>query len=484
MEFMSTTSRIREGAGLCPPSVKRIIYWMQQAQRVSCNPALNHAIRQAAELKLPLQVIFIVSDQVPDARLRHYRFMLEGVSELGRTLDELNLPLEILAGDPTDLIPVLAGTDSYLVMDFGPLRWQKDWRRRIGEKLPKGSWCVVETDTVVPLEAASPKEEYAAATIRGKILKQLETYLVPQVLPDPGEASSAMIPSGIPHLRVSARISSSEILGFAAQTLDIDASVPPSGYFTGGYAQAQLRLDLFLKGKLSRYAGQRNDPGLGIQSDLSPYLHFGQISSLEVALLALEHAGVPAYAAASLIREKENPLPQQRGLGSFLEELIVRRELAFNFCHYNPDYDSYACVPLWARQTLNNHLSDPRPAIYSPEQLEQALTSDPYWNAAQTEMAVTGKMHNYMRMYWGKKIMEWTPEPESAFEIMIWLNNKYQLDGRDPNSYAGIAWCFGKHDRPWSERYVFGSVRYMNAKGLERKFGMKDYVRMVALLSD
>jgi deoxyribodipyrimidine photo-lyase len=242
--------------------------------------------------------------------------------------------------------------------------------------------------------------------------------------------------------------------------LDIDRSVPPVSAFRGGYSQARKLLREFIDHKLDHYDERTNDPSLDFTSHLSPYLHFGQISPLEVALAVAEAPG-----------------PNEE---AFLEQLIVRRELSMNFVHYNPAYDTYDCLPDWAKATLAEHEKDPRPYIYSEDELEQAQTHDPYWNAAQLEMVRAGKMHNYMRMYWGKKILEWSPTPREAFETALRLNNRYELDGRDPNGFTGVAWCFGKHDRPWQERPVFGRVRYMNAAGLERKFKMDAYVAKVA----
>ena len=240
--------------------------------------------------------------------------------------------------------------------------------------------------------------------------------------------------------------------------LKLDASVPPSAIFTGGTAEAQKRLNLFLKTKLDRYPIDRNDPMLDCQSNLSPYLHFGQISPLTIALA---------------VQAIDSP-----GKDAFLEELIVRRELSHNFVYYNPGYDRYdTALPPWALRTLNFHAKDKREYTYTLQQLETAQTHDPAWNAAQLEMTLTGKMHNYMRMYWGKKILEWTQTPQQGFEWAIYLNNKYELDGRDPNGYAGVAWCFGKHDRAWSERPVFGKIRYMNAAGLSRKFNVQAYIQ-------
>ncbi len=190
---------------------------------------------------------------------------------------------------------------------------------------------------------------------------------------------------------------------------------------------------------------------------MSPYLHFGQISPLYVAIQISQH--------------------RSPGKEAFLEELIVRRELSMNFVHYNQNYDSFTGIPDWAKHTLDEHRQDPRKYMYSLEQLEQAQTHDPYWNAAQREMVITGKMHGYMRMYWGKKILEWTTKPEEAFSIALYLNNKYELDGRDPNSFTGVAWCLGKHDRPWGRRPIFGNIRYMSAEGLKRKFNANKYAQ-------
>jgi deoxyribodipyrimidine photo-lyase len=193
---------------------------------------------------------------------------------------------------------------------------------------------------------------------------------------------------------------------------------------------------------------------------MSPYLHFGQVSPVTLALHAQEQGG--------------------SGTPAFLEELIVRRELAVNFVRYNDHYDSFASLPAWAQKTLELHQGDQREYGYSVDELERAATHDPYWNTAQMEMVKTGKMQGYMRMYWGKKILEWSRTPQDAYSVALYLNNKYEIDGRDPNGYAGIAWCFGKHDRPWGERPVFGMVRYMNAPGLTRKFAMDRYLEKVA----
>jgi deoxyribodipyrimidine photo-lyase len=313
----------------------------------------------------------------------------------------------------------------------------------------------VESDVVVPVEVASTKEEYAAATLRPKIQRLLDAYLLPLKENPVGKDSLSMRLGGLPM----------DDPGGLLQSLSIEKTVPAVKTFRGGTARAKMLLGDFIEQKLKYYGDRRNDPGLDYSSHMSPYLHFGQISPLYIALKVREKKGV-----SEEIKK------------AYLEELVVRRELSMNFVHYNPRYDSLDAVPDWARRTLKEHGKDSREYRYSRSDLEKARTHDPYWNAAQKEMVLTGKMHNYMRMYWGKKILEWTPTPEEAFRVALYLNNRYELDGRDPNGFTGVAWCFGKHDRAWTERKIFGKVRYMNAAGLERKFDIGAYVRKVDTL--
>jgi deoxyribodipyrimidine photo-lyase len=303
----------------------------------------------------------------------------------------------------------------------------------------------VESDVIVPVETASPKEEYAAATIRRKINAQLDKFLKPI------KAGKPVKKSEINHDCVN--------LHKIINKLDIDRSVEEAPNFQGGTNTAIKELESFIDSKLDRFADLRNNPSKEYLSNMSPYLHFGQIS--------------PVYIALKILKS-DSP-----GADSYLEELIIRRELSVNFSYYNPNYQSIDCLPDWALKTLKEHENDQRPYIYSLEELENANTHDPYWNAAQKEMVHTGKMHGYMRMYWGKKILEWVETPQEAYQIALQLNNKYELDGRDPNGYTGVAWCFGKHDRAWKERKVFGKVRYMNDKGLKRKFKIDKYVDRV-----
>jgi deoxyribodipyrimidine photo-lyase len=432
-----------------------VLYWMQASQRAEYNHALEYAVRQANEQKLPVTTLFVLTDAFPEANLRHYTFMLEGLKELKGRLEERGISLLILRGSPDQEVIKVSRQASMVVTDCGYLRIQKEWRKEVAEKAP----CPVEqveTDVVVPVEQAFPKEAYSAAVLRPKINSQLRKYLVPlsetpvkhtlQKLDFPGLDLKKPIPA---------------ILSF----LSIDRNVQPVSHFRGGTSEAKRLLGDFIAQKLKNYGELRSDPSLDCVSHMSPYLHFGQISPLYIASQVQEAGRISA-------KTRE----------AYLEELIVRRELAMNFAQYSPGYDSFRAIPEWAKRTLKAHQRDEREYIYSQDELEEGRTHDPYWNAAQREMVITGKMHNYMRMYWGKKILEWCADPEEAFRIAVYLNNKYELDGRDPNSFTGVAWCFGKHDRPWGERKIFGQVRYMNDAGLRRKFKIDDYVKKIASL--
>ena len=430
-----------------------VLYWMQASHRLSYNHALTYATRLANEGQLPVLIGFGLTDDYPEANERHYAFMLEGLDDVCRGAEKLGYGFATLKGSPDDVAIELSKEATTVVVDRGYLKIQKAWRARVAETIAC-RLIEVESDAVIPVRVASDKPEYAARTMRLKIHPQLPGYLKPMVATRPKVRFEQ---------KVRGALNVQDVDGVLAG-LCVDRSVGKVTGHRGGEVEASRRLSRFLSERLGRYDADRNDPNLDGVSDLSPYLHFGQISALEIALQTRK-------AASEAVQE---------GVDSFLEQLIVRRELSVNFCEYTLDYDRYDCLPEWAQQTLDRHRDDPRPFVYSREELENARTHDPYWNAAQLEMVATGKMHNYMRMYWGKKVLEWGASPEEAYENALYLNNKYELDGRDVNSFAGVAWCFGKHDRPWKERPVFGTVRYMNAKGLRRKFDADGYVRKVA----
>ena len=426
-----------------------VLYWMQQSQREAHNPALEYAIERGNELGKPVLCAFGVDAAYPDANLRHFAFMLEGLAETAAALADRKIKLVGRFGSPPEVIAELAGDAALIVCDRGYLRHQRSWRADLAGSC--GAAVVqVEGDVVVPVEVVSDKQEWAARTIRGKINRHRDGFVRPLRRTKPRKSSLPLHVTGDADLQRPDAV---------LANLDIDRSVPKSERFTSGTAAAQAALTRFLRHDLDGYADARNDPARPQASRLSPYLHFGQISPVEIAVKVQR-------AASGSDDDKE----------AFLEELIVRRELAMNFVTYCADYDKYACLPDWALRTLDEHRDDARSDRYTRQQLEQAETHDAYWNAAMQEMRKTGYMHNYMRMYWGKKIIEWTNTPEYAFSTALYLNNKYFLDGRDPNSYTGVAWLFGLHDRAWAERDVFGKVRYMNASGLESKFDIDAYV--------
>ena len=424
------------------------LYWMQAAQRAEYNHALEYAVLRANQLKLPLVVVFGITDSYPQANLRHYTFMFEGLVDLQKALAKRGIKLVIRHQSPELAATELSEKASIVVVDSGHTRIQRKWRQYVA----KNSECLVEeveTNLIVPVTEVSDKENFSAGTLRPRINKKLPEYLVPVKHSKPLFSS----------LDMKFKSFSVKDVELALSKLNIDRSVDPVKTFRGGTAEAKRRLKDFIINKLDGYADLRNNPCLDAASNMSPYLHFGQISPLYIALKVMES--------------------KARGKEAYLEELIVRRELSYNLVYYNNNYDKFSCLPPWAKNTLNFHGRDKREYIYSLDELEHAKTHDPYWNAAQKEMVLTGKMHGYMRMYWGKKILEWTKTPRQGFKIALYLNNKYELDGRDPNGFAGVAWCFGKHDRAWSERKVFGKIRYMNATGLKRKFDADKYVEKV-----
>lgn len=427
-----------------------ILYWMQASQRAEYNHALEFAINQANERKQPVIVYFGLTDAFPEANERHYYFMLEGLKDVQETLRGKGIGMVIERCSPEIGAVKFAKRASLAVCDRGYLKIQNKWRDYVSQHI-ECPLIQVESDAVIPVETASSKEEYAAVTLRRKLLPILHHYLVPISEESPRIDSSR---SDFDSYNISDTAK-------AVSELAVDHSVKAVTNFRGGTIEAKKRLDEFISRKLDKYDDFRNDPNTDCLSNLSPYLHFGQISPLFVAL----------------------EISRTHGPGSeaFLEELITRRELSINFVHYNQQYDTFTGLPDWAKRTLSEHGRDPRSYQYSLKDLEQTKTHDPYWNAAQREMVVTGKMHGYMRMYWGKKILEWTANPEDAFSMALYLNNKYELDGRDANGFAGVAWCFGKHDRPWGRRPIFGNVRYMIANGLKRKFDADKYAQKYAL---
>ncbi|NNJ26164.1 deoxyribodipyrimidine photo-lyase [Alienimonas chondri] len=447
--------RLRRLTDADPRPGDYVLYWMQNAQRAEHNPALEFAARRANELKRPLLVCFGLTDDYPGANLRHYRFMLEGLAEVETSLKRRGIGFVLRAGEPDRVALDLAKDAAAMIVDRGYLRLQKQWRASVAAKLDGAcEFTQVEGEVVVPVDLASDKREYAARTIRPKIKKHRDKFLV--------ELSTTAVKKDAGGLSVEGDLDLSDVPALC-DSLTLDREVGPvSQFFEGGTTAAKTRLRSLLDDGFESYAAHRNQPQTDDLSYLSMGLHFGQISPVEAALMALER------------------YPEGENTDDFLEELIVRRELTHNYVHFTPrNYDSYDALPDWAQKTLAEHADDEREHVYTRQQLEDAETHDPYWNAAMREMRHTGYMHNYMRMYWGKKILEWTNTPEYGNRITREINDKYFIDGRDPNSYANVNWIYGLHDRPWTERDVFGKTRYMNANGLRRKCDIDGYVEKV-----
>ena len=427
-----------------------VLYWMHRDHRVRDNWALNFSALLARRAEVPVVVAHCLDPAYPAARPEHLRFLIEGLAEVRAGLNKLDIPFVQLLGDPPGQVGDLARSlDVWaLVADFDPLRHKRRW---LAQACQAAQCPVHEADArnTVPCFAASDKAEYMARTLRPKIHR-----LLPEFLDDFPEPPRQARPSGA----IASGVTRDELERAVPQL----ATAPLPRFFNPGEAAARAALNRFITQGLSGYATRRNDPSLEGQSGLSPWLHFGMLSAQRTAL-AVARSNAPD-------EDKQ----------AFLEELIVRRELADNFCLHHPDYDSTSCYPDWAKRTLEKHAKDPRPYLYTKKELEAGQTHDPAWNAAQLEMTATGKMHGYMRMYWGKKILEWTSCAEEAQEIAVDLNDRYALDGREPNGYAGIAWSIGGvHDRPWAERPVFGQIRYMNFNGLRRKFDVAAYAAKV-----
>ena len=438
--------RVRR-SGAPDPDGRCVVYWMQRAQRAADNPALDLAIQAGNALRKPVVVFFGLHAFVERANLRHYRFLVEGLPELADALARRGVGFVLRRSPDHELMRFVGEVRPSLVVgDENPLRQAEGWRQTIAAALRVPLWTV-DADVVVP-SALLLKEQYAARTIRPRIHARLREFLVP---PKARRATVAWrTPNGVRGLRPTLAV----LDGFPC-----DRSVGPVSDLQGGRAEGRRQLRAFVRQRLASYDEDRNHPERDGTSRLSPYLHFGQLGPREVACA---------------VRAAADGHP---GAEAFLEQLIVRRELAVNFATFNPRYDSLdACEP-WARRTLTRHARDRRAVLYTDAQLEAAATHDPLWNAAQRQMVASGWMHGYVRMYWAKKILEWSRTPDEAFDLAVVLNDRYLLDGRDPNGYANIAWAIGgKHDRPWQERPVTGTIRWMSLASTSRKFNARAYI--------
>jgi len=429
------------------PDGRCVVYWIQRAQRAVDNPALDVAIAAGNALGLPVVAFLGLHPFVERANLRHYQFLVDGLGDLSEGLRRRGVGF-VLRRFPDHRIAAFAAEvrPALVVADENPLRQIEEWHRTVAAALRMPLWTV-DADVIVPSRLLL-KEQYAARTIRPRIHARLREFLTTS------RTTRARLPWRTPRGVQALRPSATLLDGFPC-----DRAVAPVPGFRGGTAEARRRLRTFVRRRLAEYDEGRNHPERDDTSQLSPYLHFGQIGPREVALAARDSGGPTA------------------AVDAFLEQLVVRRELAVNYVTFNPRYDSLEGCESWALHTLNRHRRDRRPVLYTEDQLEAADTHDPLWNAAQRQMVETGWMHGYVRMYWAKKILEWSRAPEEAFDLAVVLNDKYLLDGRDPNGYTNIAWAIGgKHDRPWSERAVSGTIRWMSFASTSRKFDSKRFI--------
>ena len=446
-------------AGVPPPESRCVVYWMQRAQRGRDNHALDVAIAAGNALGLPVVAYFAAISNFPHANLRHYAFLSQGLPDAAEECAERNVGFVLRRAPREDPLRFFTEVQAAMVIgDENPLRGPELWRMNIAQQIKVPFWTV-DADVMIPSRLLE-KAQFNAAVARPRLLRALPGFLTPYA------NAGAQIPWRRPRGLEAEDVKGDITRGWT----ELDRSVPPVEAWTGGSRAARQRLQHFCSVILPGYPDDRNHPELDGSSRMSPYLHFGHIGPQTIAL---------AVDAAA----QQHPQKLEAARSSFFNELIVWRELSVNFVRHQPDYDSPACADAWAQRTIQEHDGDPRPVLYKLPQLEQAQTHDELWNAAQIQMVRFGWMHNVMRMYWAKKILEWTPNARIAMKVAIYLNDRYQIDGRDPNGYAGIAWSIlGKFDRAWFDRPIFGKRRYMSGASTGRKFLSSLYIEQMRSL--
>lgn len=423
-----------------------VVYWMQREHRVKDNWALLYARECAEAASVPLMVVFtLVPTKGPNTTWRRYDFIRQGLEEVESELKVLGIPFYVLWGNPKKTIKKFTEEHivGQIVTDQNPLRRPRSWQEEVSAVVPI-RFSIVDAHNVVPVWVASQKVEFAAHTFRPKINSHLKHYLTS--FPVLKKQNCTTLPAPVEWDALFSKVK-------------MDRTVAPVAEFRPGGAAAKDFLVQFCKERLTGYATERNNPNVDGQSNLSPYLHFGQLSAQRVAL-AVQQSSAPSI-------DKE----------AYLEELLVRRELSDNFCFYTRSYDVLEAAHPWAQLTLKQHAKDEREVTYDRESFERAKTHDDLWNAMQMQLVVSGKLHGWCRMYWAKKILEWTPDVRTAIKVALYLNDRYSLDGNDPNGVVGVLWSVaGVHDRAWGERPVFGKIRYMNFAGAKRKFVVGAYI--------
>ncbi len=445
----------RQGAP--DPAGGCVVYWMQRAQRALDNPALDVAVEAANILQQPVVIFFAPVPYYPHANLRHYAFLAEGIPDIAERARKRGIGFVLRRYPDHSLVKFCEEVNASLVVgDENPMREPSHWRELAARKLSVPLWTV-DADVLVPSKLLA-KEQYAARIIRPRLKQRLKQFM--EAKRNPKAKVEWQQPPGLQSLPDDGSLDLTE------SWKDLDRSVQPVTAFRGGTTEALRRLGEFVARKLAHYPERHGKPELDGTSRLSPYLHFGHIGP---------HSVVDAVEGSRAPRAAKD---------DYLDQLITWRELSINFVHFNPLYDSIESAPDWAHKTLSHHARDQRPYLYTRSQLEHADTHDDLWNAARQQMLHAGWMHNYMRMYWAKKILEWSPSPAVAYQTCVYLNDKYFLDGRDPDGYAGIAWSIaGKFDRPWFERPVFGLIRYMSGDAARKKFDADKYIEQMRSLA-
>ena len=457
LEALTSDPRVTVRRSGAPSAGGCVVYWMQRAQRALDNPALEIAVAAANRLQQPVVIFFAPVPFYPHANLRHYTFLAQGIPDTADRARRRGIGFVLRRYPEHSLAKFCHEVKASLVVgDENPLREPRHWRELAANKLSVPLWTV-DADVLVPSKLLA-KEQYAARIIRPRLQKRLKEFLPP--LSNPKAKVEWQKPRGLQALPDDGSFDITE------DWKKLDRSVQPVNSFRGGTSEALRLLHDFVARKLAHYPESHGKPEVDGTSRLSPYLHFGQIGPHTIAQ-AVENSKAPRAAK-----------------DDFLDQLITWRELAINFVHFNPLYDAIESAPDWAHRTLGKHAADKRDVLYSRPQLEHADTHDDLWNAAQRQMLHAGWMHNYMRMYWAKKILEWSPSPAVAYQTAVYLNDRYFLDGRDPNGYAGIAWSIaGKFDRPWFDRPIFGSIRYMSGNAARKKFDADLYIQQMARLA-
>lgn len=466
---------------------KYVLYWSIAQRRLTWNFALQRAAEWARTFDLPLLILEPLRCDYPWACDRFHRFVLQGMAHNAAMAAERGVAyypyVEPEPGAGQGLLSALAQLAAVVVTDEFPCFFLPRMVRAAAARLDVRLEAV-DSNGLLPL-AAAEREFHRAFDFRRFLQRGLAPHLNELPLADPLNALHlprlAEIPG--PILRAwppaGARLLGASPEALAA--LPCDHAIGPAA-MAGGGAAAQAALTRFVERSLPRYADGRNEPDDEVSSGLSPYLHFGHLSAAEVfAAIARREDWSPGNLTGSVTGSKEGWWGMSPAAEGFLDQLVTWRELGYNFCARRADYDRYESLPDWAQATLADHARDRRPHLYTHEEFASATTHDPLWNAAQTQLVREGRMHNYLRMLWAKKILEWSPTPREALATMIDLNNRYAVDGRNPNSYSGIFWTLGRFDRPWApERPIFGRIRYMSSENTARKLHIKNYLRRYA----